>query len=130
MTSDLKESLNEKTAETADSGKGRKLTAKNSTFVLDEGSYKGTITEAFWYKTPKERTRVMLVIQLEDGTEFMNSVDGKWIDKYPFSILISQANAKYVEDFVGLKVLFEIRNSEGDMVTFSNIRRISLDPDA
>ncbi len=72
----------------------------------------------------------MLVIQLEDGTEFKSSVDDKWIDEYPFSRLVSQTNAKFVGDFVGLNIRFEIRNSEGDMVTFSNIRRISLDPDA
>ena len=130
MTTDFKEIMNEKTAETANSSKGRKLTAKNSTFVLDEGSYKGTITGAFWYRTAEDRDRVMLVLQLEDGTEFKNSIDGEWIEEYPFSKLISQANVEYVDDFVGLKVLFEIRNSAGDVVTFSNIRRISLDPDA
>ena len=130
MTTDFKEIMNEKTAETANSSKGRKLTAKNSTFVLDEGSYKGTITGAFWYRTAEDRDRVMLVLQIEDGTEFKNSIDGEWIEEYPFSKLISQANVEYVDDFVGLKVLFEIRNSAGDVVTFSNIRRISLDPDA
>ena len=129
MNTDLKEILNEKTAETADSGKGRELNARNSTFCLPEGSYKGTITGAFWYKTTTDRKRVMLVIQLEDGTEFKSSVDDAWIDKYPFSRLISQANVKYVEDFVGLKVLFDIRNTEGDTMIFSNIRKISLDAD-
>lgn len=127
MTTDFKEILNEKNAETADSGKGRKLTAKNSTFVLDEGSYKGTITGAFWYRTAEDRDRVMLVLQLEDGTEFKNSIDGEWIEEYPFSKLISQANVEYVENFIGLKVKFDVRNSEGETMTFSNIKKISLD---
>lgn len=106
--------------------KGRKLTARNSTFVLDEGTYKGTITGAFWYKTPEERDRVMFVFELDDGTEFKNSVDGDWVEDYPFSKLISQANVEYVENFIGLKVQFDIRNSEGDTVTFSHIRKISI----
>ena len=99
MTKDFKVILNEKTADTATSGKGRKLTAKESTFCIDEGSYKGTITDAFWYKTAKEKDRVMFIFELEDGTEFKNSVDSKWIEKYPFSKLISQANVEYVDDF-------------------------------
>lgn len=69
----------------------------------------------------------MLIIELPDGTEFKNSVDGDWIDKYPFSKLILQANIKYVEEFVGLNVQFEIRNTVGNTVTFSNIHKISLD---
>ncbi len=107
--------------------KGRKLTAKKSTFCLDEGSYKGTITDAFWYTTAEEKKRVMFVFKLEDGTEFKNSVDGDWIEDYPFSKLISQANVEYVDDFKGLKVKFNIRNSAGETMTFSNIKKISLD---
>ena len=127
MNTNFIEIVNEKTSDTATSGKGRKLTAKKSTFCIDEGFYKGKITDAFWYKTAEERDRVMFVFELEDGTEFMSSVDGDWIEKYPFSNLISQANVKYVEDFKELKVKFDIRNSEGDTTTFSNIKKISLD---
>ena len=69
-----------------------------------------------------------MVYEFEDGTEFKNSVDGDWIDEYPFSRLISQADIEYVEDFVGLKVEIVIQNKEGDYsVTFSNIRKITLD---
>ena len=106
--------------------KGRKLTVRKSTFNLDEGTYKGTITDAFWYKTVEGTDRIMLVFQLEDGTEFKNSVYGDWIEKYPFSSLISQADISYVEDFKGLRVEFEIRNKEGNEITFSNIRKINL----
>jgi hypothetical protein len=49
------------------------------------------------------------------------------VEDYPFSKLISQANVEYVGDFKGLKVKFDIRNSEGDTMTFSNIKKISLD---
>ncbi len=127
MTKDFKVISNEKTSDTATSGKGRKLTAKESTFCIDEGSYKGTITDAFWYKTAEGRDRVMFVFELEDGTEFKNSVDGEWVEHYPFSKLISQANIEYADDFKGLKVKFDIRNSEGKTMTFSNIKKISLD---
>ena len=107
--------------------KGRKLTARESTFCIDEGPYKAVITNAFWYKNDNGEDRIMFVYELEDGTEFKNSVDGDWVEDYPFSKLISQANVEYVDDFKGLKVKFDIRNSEGETMTFSNIRKISLD---
>lgn len=108
------------------SSKGRKLSAKNSTFNLDDGEYTATITDAFWYKTANDHDRVMIVYELDDGTEFKNSVDGDWIEDYPFSKLISQGNVKYVEEFLGLRVTFKVRNTEGIEHTFSNIRQISL----
>lgn len=127
MKNNFKEVLNEKTVKTTNNdNKGRKLIAKESTFTLDEGEYKGKITDSFWYKTAEERDRVMLVFELEDGTIFKNSVDGEWIEDYPFSRLISQADISFVSDFVGLKVVFTVRNSEGNEVVFSNIRKISL----
>ena len=104
----------------------KKLTVKNSTFNLDDGVYQGTITNAFWYKNDKDNDRVMIMIQLKDGTEFKNSINGDWINDYPFSELISQADAEYVEDFKGLDVKFEIRNIQGKERTFSNIKKISL----
>ena len=107
--------------------RGRKLTARESTFCIDEGPYKAVITNAFWYKNDNGEDRIMFVYELEDGTEFKNSVDGDWVEDYPFSKLISQANVEYVDDFKGLKVKFDIRNSEGENMTFSNIRKISLD---
>ena len=125
--SEFVEITNKKTAKKVENEKGRKLEVKNSTFNLDDGSYKGAITDAFWYKTANEKDRVMLVIQLDDETEFKNSVDSDWIEKYPFSQLISQANVEYVEDFVGLKVKFDVCNKEGDTVTFTNIKKICLD---
>ena len=111
---------------TNDRDKGRKLTAKESTFTIDEGEYRGKITDAFWYKTVDDKDRVMLVFELEDGTIFKNSVDGDWIEDYPFSKLISQANVEYIEDFIGLDVEFKIRNVAGTDLTFSNSKRISL----
>ena len=79
--------------------KGRKLIAKESTFYIDEGTYNAEITNAFWYKSDDNKDRIMFVYELEDGTEFKNSVDGDWVEDYPFSKLISQANVEYVDDF-------------------------------
>ena len=124
--SGFKEIPNTKATDGGSSDKGRKLIAKESTFVLDPGTYRGTITEAFWYKNDDDQDRVMLAFELEDGTEFRTTVDGDWIDRYPFSRLISQADIEYVSEFEGLFCEFVIRNAEGDTVTFSNIRRISL----
>ena len=45
MSTNLVEILNTNTSENG--SKGRKLTVKESTFCIDEGSYKGTITDAF-----------------------------------------------------------------------------------
>ncbi len=127
MKEKFKEITNKRTVENGVSSKGRRLIARKSTFCLAEGSYKGTIIDAFWYKSVEERDRVMFVFELDDGTEFKNSVDGDWVEDYPFSKLISQANVEYVENFIGLKVKFDVRNSEGETMTFSNIKKISLD---
>lgn len=128
MDNEFVEIMNDNSSDKGKKGKGRKLTAKTSTFNRDDGKYKATITNAFWYKSEDGRDRVMMAYEFEDGTEFKNSVDGDWIDEYPFSRLISQADIEYVEDFVGLKVEIVIQNKEGDYgVTFSNIRKITLD---
>ena len=95
--------------------------------AMPEGTVMGVDVLQSTCKTAKEKDRVMVIFELEDGTEFKNSVNGDWIEEYPFSKLISQANVKYVKDFKGLKVKFDIRNSEGDTMTFSNIKKISLD---
>ena len=124
--SGFKEIPNTKTTDGRSSDKGRKLEAKECTFILDPGTYRGTITEAFWYKNDDDQDRVMLAFELEDGTEFRTTIAGDWIDRYPFSRLISQADIEYVSDFEGLFCELVIRNAEGDTVTFSNIRRISL----
>lgn len=126
MDNNFKAVLNENTIETTSSDKGRKLTAKHETFVIDEGEHKGRIIYAKWYKTAEEKEMVMLVFELEDGVVFKNFVDGEWIDSYPFSKLISQANISYVEDFIGLKVVFTVRNKDYNEVTFSNIKKIVL----
>ena len=121
------EVTNDEAIEKSPGNKGRKLVAKNSTYTLDDGTYKGTITGALWYSTDEGKDRVMLVFELEDGSEFMYTVDDYWIERYPFSRLISQANIEYVEDFIGLSVKFTVRNREGDSQTFSNIKKINLD---
>lgn len=122
---EFEEVVNEKSAKQPVENRGRKLTAKKATFNLDEGTYNGTITNTFWYKKDG-RDRVMFEYHLDDGKEFVNSVDGEWVDKYPFSRLISQADIEYVEDFIGLKVTFDIHNTQGDKVMFSNVKRIHL----
>ncbi len=121
------EITNEKTSEKVSDTKGRRLEIKNSTFNLEDGSYKGTIIKAYWYKTANEKEMVRIIIKLEDGTKFLTNVNGDWIEDYPFSQLISQTNAERVEDFQGSNVRFEVRNKKGDTLTFTNIRKISLD---
>lgn len=123
---EFNEILNEKTTNN-DHDKGRKLIANDGTYTLNNGTYHATITDAFWYKTDDGKDRVMLIFELQDGSIFKKSVDGDWIDRYPFSRLISQADIEYVEDFEGCPVVFKIRNTEGDTMTFSNIKRIALD---
>lgn len=122
---EFNEILNEKTTNN-DHDKGRKLNANDGTFTLNNGTYHGVITDAFWYRTEEGNDRVMLIFELDDGTIFKNTVADGWIDRYPFSRLISQADVKYVEDFEGLSVKFTIKNTEGDTMTFSNIKRIFL----
>ena len=127
MNTILKEITNEATTNKTNMTKGRKLTAKPSTFYLDEGTYKGTITDAYWYKKDDGQEKVMLIFEIGNGTEFKTSVPDYMIEKYLYSELISQANVSYTEDFVGLKLKFTIRHKEKDGMTYSNIKRIKLD---
>lgn len=127
MNTELKEITNEATTNKTNMTKGRKLTAKPSTFYLDEGTYKGTITGARWYKNEKNQDKVMLIFELEDGTMFKTSVPELIINDYPYTVLTSQTNSEYVEEFIGHKVKFTIRHNEKDGMTYSNIKRIELD---
>lgn len=127
VTNKFVETIEDANSDKGKKDKGRKLAPKKSSFNLDDGKYKATITNAFWYKSEDGRDRVMMVYEIEDGIEFKNSVDGDWIDEYPFSRLISQADIEYVEGFIGLKVEIVIQNKEGDYgVTFSNVKKITL----
>ena len=73
----------------------------------------------------------MLKIQLEDKDDqnivFCNPVDDDWIENYPYSELIFQANIEDIKDFEGLKVQFVVRNKKSITgKNFSNIKKISL----
>ena len=109
----------------------RKLTAKKEVFELADGDYNGTVIKAFWYNTEDGKTKVMLKIQLEDKDDqnivFCNPVDDDWIENYPYSELIFQANIEDIKDFEGLKVQFVVRNKKSITgKNFSNIKKISL----
>lgn len=106
--------------------RGRRLEARKEVFVIDEGTYQGVITEAFWHCGEGEQERVMLGIQLDNGITFKTSVNGEWIDAYPFSVLISQANIAFVEDFINCRVEFQVRNRSCGELEYSNIRKIRL----
>lgn len=109
----------------------RKLTAKKEVFELADGDYNGTVIKAFWYNTEDGKTKVMLKIQLKDKDDqnivFCNPVDDDWIENYPYSELIFQANIEDIKDFEGLKVQFVVRNKKSITgKNFSNIKKISL----
>ena len=109
----------------------RKLTAKKEVFELADGDYNGTVIKAFWYNTEDGKTKVMLKIQLEDKDDqnivFCNPVDDYWIENYPYSELIFQANIEDIKDFEGLKVQFVVRNKKSITgKNFSNIKKIRL----
>lgn len=103
--------------------KGRKLTPVNETFNLNDGTYTGVISDAFFYTDEK----VMIKIQISSETIFLIATDVEKIEKYPYSQLLSQANIQYIEKLVGLNVGFEIKNNTSDKgITFSNVKRIWL----
>ena len=102
---------------------GNKLSPVKETFKLDSGSYTGKITHAFYYADEK----IMLKIKLNGGGTFIAVTDEKHINKYPYSQLVMESSAEYVDQLVGLDVDFTVRNSDSGIGTpYSNIRKISL----
>lgn len=101
----------------------RKLNPVKETFNLDDGNYTGVITEAFFYTDE----HIMLKIDLPDNTTFLIVTTVDKIERHPYSQLLSQANAEYVEDLQNLKVDFVIKNNTADSgETYSNVKKISL----
>lgn len=101
----------------------RKLNPVKETFKLEDGRYTGIIKDAFFYTDD----RAMLKIHLPDDTIFIVSTTAERLEEYPFSQLLSQVNAEYIEDLIDRNINFMIKNNKGkDGETYSNIRRISL----
>ena len=102
---------------------GRKLSPSKDTFTLDDGSYAGTIAAAFAYNDEK----IMLKIQLPDDRVFINVTDWDHINQYPYSQLLMESGAEYLEQLVGLNISFTIKNNtSASGMPFSNIKRITL----
>ena len=102
---------------------GRKLSPSKETFTLDDGSYAGTIAAAFAYNDEK----IMLKIQLPDDRIFINVTNWEHINQYPYSQLIMESGAEYLEQLVGLNISFTIKNNtSASGMPFSNIKRITL----
>lgn len=101
----------------------RKLNPTKETFSLKDGKYTGTIKDAFFYADD----RAMLKFHLPNNTIFIVPSTVERLEEYPFSQLLSQVNAEYIEDLINLNVNFTIKNNKGkDGETYSNIKRISL----
>ena len=102
---------------------GRKLSPSKDTFTIDDGSYAGTIVAAFSYNDEK----IMIKIKLSDGTIFINVTNWEHINQYPYSQLIMESGAEYLEQLVGLNISFTIKNNtSASGMPFSNIKRITL----
>lgn len=90
--------------------------------LIPDGKYVGVIIEAFCYNYAEEK--VMLKIEISDGTVFVNPVTLDQLARYPYSKLVSQINATELEELKGVRVDFEVKsrpNSE-----FSYVKRIAL----
>ena len=102
---------------------GRKLSPSKDTFTLGDGSYAGTIAAAFAYNDEK----IMLKIQIPNDKTFINVTDWNHINQYPYSQLIMESGAEYLEQLVGLNISFTIKNNtSASGMPFSNIKRITL----
>lgn len=102
---------------------GRKLSPSKDTFTLDDGSYAGTIAAAFAYNDEK----IMLKIQLPDDRIFINVTNWEHINQYPYSQLIMESGAEYLDQLAELDVVFTVKNNISSAgLPFSNIRKISL----
>ena len=102
---------------------GKKLTPVKETFNLADGDYSGKITNAFDYSEDK----IMIKIALPDSKTFIAVTNEKHINQYPYSQLVMQAGVEYLNQLVGLDVVFTIKNNvSGTGTPYSNIKRISL----
>lgn len=102
---------------------GKKLSPVMETFNLTDGDYSGKITNAFDYSEDK----IMIKIALPDSKTFIAVTDYKHIEQYPFSQLLMESGAEYIDQLEGLDVVFTIKNNVSCTGTpYSNIKRISL----
>ena len=102
---------------------GKKLAPVMETFNLTDGDYSGKITNAFDYSEDK----IMIKIALPDSKTFIAVTDYKHIEQYPFSQLLMESGAEYIDQLEGLDVVFTIKNNvSGTGTPYSNIKRISL----
>ena len=94
--------------------------ADKETWNLKDGTYTGTITE---FKPVKNNTSLMLKIEVDDGTVFMNLSP---VSRYKFKPLSNITEPfKYTEDIVGQQIEFDIKNNISKQgKKFSNITRV------
>ncbi|MGN0612686.1 MAG: hypothetical protein ACI4JB_02185 [Porcipelethomonas sp.] len=93
----------------------------NETWYLDKGDYTGVITE---FKTVKNGAKLLLKIQLESGTVFMNCPYNCQINRDIFDPFMRKF--KDISEIPGTMVDFTVTNNKvSDTMTFTNITRIS-----
>ena len=102
---------------------GKKLAPAMETFNLDDGDYSGNIINAFNYTEDK----IMLKIKLTDDRIFNVVTNEERINQYPYSQLIMESGAEYIDQLIGLDVDFAVKNNISNTgLPFSNVKRISL----
>jgi len=91
---------------------------------LNNGTYTGKIAKAILCKSGK----VMLKIELPDGTFFVSFYDAETFGQYPFNYLFMAIDSDELEDIVNLNVKFDIWNNKSRKTgaVFSNIRKIKV----
>lgn len=91
---------------------------------LENGDYTGTVNRAVLCKSEK----VMLKIEMEDGTFFVTFHTLNDIGRYPFNQLFMAVDSDNLEDIEGLKIQFRVENnkSKENDIMFSNIRKIKV----
>ncbi len=101
-----------------------KITVITEVMQLENGIYKGRIDTAAVTRSGK----VLMKIELEDGTVFVSFIDAKSIGKYPFNMLFMAVGSDELDDIVGLEVEFQVENNTSSKTgqIFTNIRKINV----
>lgn len=98
-------------------------TAVTETVFIPDGQYKGVVSDAFCYNYAEEK--VMLKIELTDGTVFVNPVTLDQLARYPYSQFVSQLGAEEVNDLIGASVVLDVKSKSDS--EFSYVKKITLD---
>ncbi len=102
-----------------------KLNLSNELMKIEDGTYKGRITEITGYNNNEN---ILVKIQLDDGNVFVKFYATDDFVKFGWSDVLRALNTDDTDDLIGKTIQFDVVNAVSRTTgnEFSNIRRIKL----